>query len=214
MDDRSEINEDELDISWYPTSIEELHELLTFYRKQSIVFKKERTEYENILKSLQMTNEQKHKLEWHLHEKNELNHDLQKQLSDTHILLYKEKNSNIKLNSDVKTLMAEINELKQNKSHLLSLLESANNNINQIVESHHKHKRCKACHDKHQSIQIKRIICDQTQNPSKLTTIYLPDDNQQTLQSKVMFYFYIFIDFKQTNTNILSWAQKRENCKN
>lgn len=211
MDDRSEANENELDISWYPTSVEELHELLTFYRKQTVVFKKERTEYENILKSLEMTNEEKHKLEWSLHEKNELNRDLQKQLSDTHILLYKEKNLNIKLSSDVKTLNAEINELKQNKSHLLSLLESANNNINKIVENHHKNKRCKACHDKHQNIQIKRIICNQSQNPSKLTTIYLPNDNQETIECKLNAKIKELEEFKHQTAKINEYLMNDRN---
>lgn len=183
MSDTTETNDNELDESWYPTSTQELHELLTFYRKQAIIFKKERCEYEKILKSLEMTNEEKHKLEWKLHEKSELNEDFKKQLSDIHILLYKEKNLNIELNSEIKSLRAEINELSQNKKHLLSLLECANNNINQIVETDKLHKRCKPCH-----YNKKRIICNKIKtenNRQKLTTIYLPSENTMTFTEKL-----------------------------
>eukprot|EP00485_Elphidium_margaritaceum_P008202 CAMPEP_0202686502 /NCGR_PEP_ID=MMETSP1385-20130828/2260_1 /ASSEMBLY_ACC=CAM_ASM_000861 /TAXON_ID=933848 /ORGANISM="Elphidium margaritaceum" /LENGTH=429 /DNA_ID=CAMNT_0049341087 /DNA_START=46 /DNA_END=1335 /DNA_ORIENTATION=- len=176
----------ELDVSWYPTSTEELHELLTFYRQQSIVYKNERTEYENIMKSLKMSNEQKHKLEWAVHEKTQHNEDLKKQLSDTHILLYHEKNTNIKLSADVKALRAEAAELRQNKEHLLSLLQSANDSIHEMVTdqaTNTRSKRCQACNHRQQQKQQK--CCIKHAIPQKLTTIYLPHNDTQTLESKL-----------------------------
>eukprot|EP01083_Nonionella_stella_P179173 635401_1 len=172
--------DDELDVSWYPNSIDECHELLTFYREQMMIFQNERSKYEAVLNSLAMTNEEKHKLEWNLHNKTQQNEKLKKQLSDTHILLYNEKNSNIAFESEIKSLSAQIKELTQNKSHLLELLESANDNISDMSDNNKRHKWCKACNHKHHKKYI------QTQPiPQKLTTIYLPNDNADTMQSKL-----------------------------
>eukprot|EP00484_Ammonia_sp_Unknown_P018945 CAMPEP_0197025942 /NCGR_PEP_ID=MMETSP1384-20130603/6129_1 /TAXON_ID=29189 /ORGANISM="Ammonia sp." /LENGTH=438 /DNA_ID=CAMNT_0042454533 /DNA_START=48 /DNA_END=1364 /DNA_ORIENTATION=- len=178
-------NGTDLDVSWYPTSIDELHELLTFYRKQAISFKNEKDEYENVLESLQMTSEEKHKLEWALHEKMQSNESLKKQLSDTHILLYTEKNSNIQCNAEIKCLKAKLNELTQNNQHLLSLLQSANENMNEMISTQHEHKRkskrCSACH--HAQLLQQSMAADHV--PQKLTTIYLPNENTQTLQAQL-----------------------------
>ena len=133
-----------------------------------------------------MSNAEKHKLEWALHKKSQINQDLTKQLSDTHILLYTEKNSNIEYQSQIKSLTAEIAELTQNKDHLMELLESANNNLHDILEEPKKHKQCGACTHHHQTQRIIRHKEHRENHPQKLTTIYLPNDPADTLRSKVL----------------------------
>jgi len=197
MDNDSENKDEELDSSWYPTSVEELHELLTFYRKQTIVFKKERAEYENTLKSLKMSNEEKHKLEWALHKKSQLNDELTKQLSDTNILLYSEKNDNIEHKSQIKSLKAEVAELHQNKEHLVELLQSANDNLHDILEEPKRHKQCGACTHHHQTQRIIRNKVHRENHPRKLTTIYLPNDPADTLRSKLEAKEEELLDLKQ-----------------
>ena len=51
-----------------------------------------------------MTNELKHNLEWELHKKNKENSQLKQQLSDTHMLLYDEKQEQLNLKSQIQSL--------------------------------------------------------------------------------------------------------------
>merc|ERR1712154_165851 len=71
----------------------------------------------------------------------------------------------------------------KNKTHLLGLLESANDNTNiNATYNHKKHKRCKACIHKYSNVGNKL----QNENkPQKLITIYLPNDNTETLEAKL-----------------------------
>jgi len=173
QEQETDCENEELDVSWYPTTIEELHELLTFYRKQMMIFKHERTECENKLNSQTMSNEQKHGFEWKLHQQTETNAELTKQLSDTHILLYNEKNSVIQMRAQIKTLTAQCNALQNEKAHLLQILEAANGESNDLNNASRRHKNCKACHQKPEKIKNAQ---------SKLTTVYLPNDSAQSLQ--------------------------------
>lgn len=76
-----------------------------------------------------MTKEEKLKLEWQLHSKSKQITKLQKQLSDTFLLLYKERDSNVEMQSKLKQLQLEDEEHKKRIHHLLKLLQPTHEEI-------------------------------------------------------------------------------------
>ena len=90
--------------NWYPDSIDEMKILIDFYRSQRLSFKDEQKCNESLINSLMISKELKHKMEWDIHNKTKDNKELKQQLSDTHYLLYQEKQKQLELKSEYELL--------------------------------------------------------------------------------------------------------------
>ena len=106
-----------------------LSSILAYYRERIDAIQKERDEWFERLESLRISQEDFHKQEWEMKKRNEEIAELQKSLSDAHVVIFEERELALKLKRENEELQARAVEDRRKIMELLALNGSVEQDI-------------------------------------------------------------------------------------